>query len=364
MTEATSTSGHISDAHSVWEPKDDLPGYTFYGYNTLPGQYLYDEATNSCVRASGAIGQDGRVTYSFSLSTPGTYRLVATVYFPYLNCRIPINVNGVDYVIGEDIPDWYPFFVNPSHHFFDCGTFSFSTSNTITVGVTQDLAQIMGFVICRDFEHGMSGGEVEYNVNLQVPKKRGSVVDGVVTKVDADMPDEVTLTAELIRRHPRPAIFWEDLFGPFADQEVENLTETNYYQRAITGFRAPNGPYPVDGACRGPLQNIGYSNGTWRPVAASGGDEAHVYCDARNSSAQLVLNREFSFNAHIEADIRALIQMRFMEFVFTREILERSEMVILHSLTIAIEQFDWFTKAADPVRSWRLRPCRKRWLTA
>src|SRR5690606_40342173 len=31
-----------------------------------------------------------------------------------------------------------------------------------------------------------------------------------------------------------------------------------------------------------------------------------VYCDARNSSAQLVLNREFSFNAHIEADIRAL----------------------------------------------------------
>lgn len=306
LTEATSTSGHISDAHSVWEPKDDLPGYTFYGYNTLPGQYLYDEATNSCVRASGAIGQDGRVTYSFSLSTPGTYRLVAAVYFPYLNCRIPINVNGVDYVIGEDVPDWYPFFVNPSHHFFDCGTFSFGTSNTITVGVTQDSAQIMGFVICRDFEHGMSGGEVEYNVNLQVPKKRGSVVDGVVTKVDADMPDEVTLTAELIRRHPRPAIVWEDLFGPFAEQEVKNLTETNYYQRAITGFRAPNGPYPVDGACRGPLQNIGYSNGTWRPVAASGNDDAHVYCDARSQSAQLVLNREFSFNAHIEADLRAL----------------------------------------------------------
>src|SRR5690606_40206040 len=69
---------------------------------------------------------------------------VQTCALPILNCRIPINVNGVDYVIGEDIPDWYPFFVNPSHHFFDCGTFSFGTSNTITVGVTQDSAQIMG----------------------------------------------------------------------------------------------------------------------------------------------------------------------------------------------------------------------------
>ncbi|MDY7224598.1 glycoside hydrolase family 18 protein [Halalkalibacterium halodurans] len=282
-----------------WTP--DGFSQTFTAYNTHRATYRPNHDLERCELDEEA----GNVTYSFHLNQPGKYRLIAVVYFPYLNGKIPLTINGHTYTIGDDVPDWYPFYVNPDRHFYDCGEWDLQISNTIQVGVTEDSAAIMGFVICDHFEHGMTGGYVEYDVNLQAPYKRGTIENGIVTKEEASFPQHVTLTGELLRRPPRPAIVWEDLFGPHArlnangEKEVKNLVETPYYQRAR--MVTPSGNQYENRQCVGTAELVGYSNGNWEPFA-----ENYCFADARGQSAQLLLHKEFQFNPHIEADATAL----------------------------------------------------------
>lgn len=118
-------------------------------------QYLADHDLERCVKDVDA----GRAVYRFSLPAAGTYELIAPVYFPYLNPKIHLLVNGTPYVIGEGIPSWYPFLVNPDRHFYHCGTFSFKEGeNEIVVTGTEDSAQLLGLVVGTGFSHNMSGG--------------------------------------------------------------------------------------------------------------------------------------------------------------------------------------------------------------
>ncbi|WP_339171428.1 glycosyl hydrolase family 18 protein [Anoxybacillus sp. FSL W8-1294] len=307
ITDVSSRSGNTRQG-TTWTPSDTLPGYTFIGYSAHSAVYNYNEDLNTCEPAEDETGQDGKLIYSFTLPSAGNYRLIAAVYFPYLNPRIPILVNGQSFTIGEigNQPEWYPFYVNPSKHFYDCGVFSFGTSNTIEVGVCSDDAQILGFIVCQNFEHGMSGGEVEYTVNLHPAMKRGTVQDGIVSKVEADFPDQMTITGELLRRPPRPAIIWEDMFGPHVNSGITDLAQTRYYLHVDPDYVPPgSNPDPNLKRCVGPAVARGYSNGVWKPIAATETEEAHVYADTRSQSMQLILNRQYQMNAHIEADLRA-----------------------------------------------------------
>ncbi|MED4126301.1 glycoside hydrolase [Halalkalibacterium halodurans] len=300
-TDRDTHSGNVTQG-STWSPSDTFPNRTFRGYLVGGRIYAPDHDNETCVVEE----EQGRLIYNLNLSRSGRYRLIAVVQFPYLNCRIRLNINGSSYVIGDDIPDWYPLMVNPARHFYDCGSWDFNTSNTIEVLRTEDSAQIMGFIVCNSFDHGMTGGEVSYNVNLQPYVVRDRVrEDGIVTKKEADFPSEMTLTGELLRRPPRPAIFWEDLFAPFINDNIDNLAETRYYQRAmISDGGSGSGTNYNGGRCTSAPEAVGYSNGTWVPDDANNTDDAYVFCDARGSSAQLVLYKDVKFNPHIEADFR------------------------------------------------------------
>ncbi|MBB6285166.1 glycosyl hydrolase family 18 protein [Geobacillus subterraneus] len=307
LNDITSRTGNTRTG-TTWTPRDTLSGYTFYGYSAHSAVYNYNKDLNTCEPAEGDEGQDGRLYYSFTLPEAGSYRLIAVVYFPYLTPRIPISVNGQSFVIGEkgNQPEWYPFYVNPDRHFYDCGVFSFGTSNTIEVGICEDDAQILGFIVCEAFEHGMSGGEVEYRVNLQPAWKRGEVTNGSVSKVQAAFPANMTITGELLRRPPRPAIIWEDLFGPHVRSGITDLAKTRYYLHVDPNYIPPgSNPDPNLQRCVGTPVSRGYSFGSWRPYAATSGEEAHVFADTRTQSMQLIVNRQYEMNAHIEADLRA-----------------------------------------------------------
>ncbi|QZT34680.1 hypothetical protein HUR95_04905 [Caldalkalibacillus thermarum TA2.A1] len=130
----------------------------------------------------------GRLVYNFTLSGSGTYRLIALVSFPfYGNDRIEVKINGQSVTIGgNNLEEWYPFYVD-GHHYYDVGSFSFGTSNTIEVGLTNG-AIIYGFIVCQSFDQNFIGGSALYDTNIQPFYKRGEVVDGKTTKVKADVP--------------------------------------------------------------------------------------------------------------------------------------------------------------------------------
>ncbi|AHJ88618.1 minor tail protein [Geobacillus phage GBK2] len=287
--------------------------FNFYAVNKK--RYIYDENLKACVPETGNTGEDGQLIYNINLPSAGTYRLIAVVGFPFFgNDMFAINVNGTPYTIGQGIPEWYPFRTNPSWHFYDCGTWSMGTSNTITVGPTNN-AWIGGFIVCSGYNPNLMGGHCIFNANLQKLKKRGPKnPDGTSQIVDAKFPSQMILTGELLRRQPRPAIIWEDMFGPHLNPEKgfdENTDLTNfaYYRKnAINTYSPGSGTTPYNTGsstvCIDGFYNVGFSKGYWRVKAADANDDAHVWADLRTSDGQIVLNKKFACNAHIELDCR------------------------------------------------------------
>lgn len=277
-------------------------------------RWMYEEAWNACVKMPNHQGEDGKLVYDFTLSTPGNFKLIALVSFPfYGNDKFNIDVNGINHTIGDNIPDWYPYITNPSWHFWDCGKFNFNSENKINIESTNG-AGIIGFIICEEFETVNSGGSITYNANLQKMKKRGNKKsDGESEIVDAKFPSKMTYTAENLRRPPRPAIIWEDMFGPHLKGEGftkdTDLTSVGiYYQKANpNSFSSGSGstPYNVNGTihCINDTRPSGFSEGSWY-VNDDGEDSAHVWSDTNNGFGQLVLNKLISGSTQVELDCR------------------------------------------------------------
>src|SRR5699024_7738253 len=198
--------------------------------NIVPG-------TSKCVKETGRTGQDGKIEYSFSLPSEGKHKVIALVGFPFFGSdKFTININEKKHTIGNSIPEWYPFYTNPAWHYWDCGTHDLSTRNKITVNLTNG-AWIGGFIICDSFDKNLVGGEVIFPSNLQKLKKRSKSKKGKTSEiVDAKFPSSMTLTGEILRRPPRPAIIWEDMFGPHLNGEGfdnnTDLTGFPYYLKA------------------------------------------------------------------------------------------------------------------------------------
>ncbi|UDY80752.1 glycoside hydrolase [Geobacillus phage GR1] len=308
-----------------WRPgKIIYDGYEYDLYNVSRGRWIYDVPKNElgepvpeegrCVREPGPRGEDGSLVYNFNLPRSGSFKVIALVSFPFFGQdSFPITINGTTHVIGNGIPDWYPYITNPAWHFWDCGTYSLGTSNTINVGVTNG-ASIAGFIICEEFDPNRTGGRIAFPTNLQKMKKRGPKnLDGTSQIVDAKFPTKMKLTGELLRRPPRPAIIWEDMFGPHLRPDLgftssSDLANTVYYAKANPqSYTNGSGdiPYEVNGTvyCISGIEARGFSHNVWN-VINDGTDAAHVRCNATSQYGQLVLNKLISSSAHIELDCR------------------------------------------------------------
>lgn len=306
----------------------------YFNYWTIhSAKWSYNSLTQAC-ELDTTYGTDGQARFDFNLATPGNYKLIALVGFPYYGQdHFDINVNGTVFTIGDNLPDWYKGITNPGTHMYDCGSWDFQASNTITVGKTNG-AYIGGFIICQTYDSGFSGGSIEFPANLSMLKKRGTEdpQTGESEIIDAQFPQNLIVTGEILRRPPRPAIIWEDMFGPYlngpgfypgdsVDPLPTDLTKSGgagSYQKCNPFFydvgEGSNHYYDPDpnltnhDQCITNTYPAGFSSGSWTVFKADDTDDANVQCDPlaptpQLSRAQLVLNKKFKCDVQVEADL-------------------------------------------------------------
>lgn len=289
-------SGRVS---SVYEDGGEVQlGEYFPGANRAENpQYQYDENVDACVKVPDKDGEEGKIEYNFSIANPGRYKLIALVHFnTFDNDVINANLNGQNFSIGgDDLYDWFPFFVDKSA-WIEVGEFDFNTNNTLTVGVSK--GYIWGFLVCEEFDQNILGGEVGFNTNLQPYFKR----DNEGSPVQADMPSEMTVTGEIIRRVPRPAIIFEDNFSHMLNQEEPgyNLASIPYYlavgNYSNTGSNKVWSNNSDNWICTDNLgiHRRGFSSGAWSLT-----EDGNVI----GNSGQLVLYRRIKANVRMEVSL-------------------------------------------------------------
>lgn len=259
------------------------------GYKGLPSglefnkyvAYKADTDPETGEPLEGDKYQEGELTWT--LSANGTYKLIAVVTFPfYDSAETTINVGGTNVTLSGIKEDWYPFI--QSDHFYEVGEFNINGSLTITAGYTKGV-NIAGFILCKGYDHGLTGGNVDFPVTTYPMKRRGNKkADGSVEIIDAQYPDEMRLVGEILRRPPRPAIIWEDIFASYVTLNGEgyNILNSGYYPTTTNG---------------------GFTQGAWN--AYMGDDYSHAYVDSRSLSSQLVLAKTFSSNIMLECEMSA-----------------------------------------------------------
>lgn len=225
--------------------------------------------------------EEGRIVYNLNAS--GTNKLVALINFPFYGSdRAVIKVNGRDVVV--EAGDWYPVGLMQRDHFIDLGTFNFSGAITVELGNTEGV-QFGGFVVVKEYNHNLTGGTVDFPTSTHPYVRRGKRKDtGEVEIVEAQFPDKFSLVGEVLRRPPRPAIIWEDIFASYIESDGAgyDVISSGYYDRDTSG---------------------GYSRGSWN--AYYNDDYSHAYSDARSIDSQLVLDNAFKSSVMIETEIRA-----------------------------------------------------------
>ena len=301
VANSPSTSGNTSGQYLTGG--EDSAGYHFPGaYRPNRAQYQYDEPTASCVPVPDDTGKDGNATFQFNMSTAGNYRLLALVNFNTLDSdTVNATLNGIIFTVGgTNIEDWFPFYIDKSV-WIDVGAFDFQTSNTINIGISK--GYIWGFVVCENFDQRFLGGQVGFDSNLIPFNKR----DTQGNPVQADMPMEMTITGEILRRPPRPAIVFEDIFIYMLSTKGAgyNITNLPYYMTTqeywnsgeIERFHEGDQAY----ACTDSqgFQMIGFTDGDWILQ-----DDGSIKASANTGySSQLVLYKKFSANMKIRADV-------------------------------------------------------------
>ena len=278
-------------------------GYHFPGaYRANRAQYQYDKNLGACVPVPDNTGETGKIVFNFDVTTPGTYRLIALVHFNTLdNDVVNASLNGTPFTIGGDnIYDWFPFFIDKSA-WIDVGSFTFNSNNTIEIGVSK--GYIWGFLVCESFDQRFLGGQVGFNSNLMPFYKR----DAQGNPTLANMPAEMTITGEILRRPPRPAIIFEDTFSYLLNQESPGfdlktlpyymVTQDYWNSGPIKRWHEGEGAY----ACTDDIgfQRKGFSNGSWT-LQKDGSVKGSANTGA---SSQLVLYKKFKTNIQVRADI-------------------------------------------------------------
>ncbi|AYP68839.1 putative glycosyl hydrolase [Bacillus phage vB_BpsM-61] len=323
-----SSGGVFQDPKREEEPTVNIGGqsFQFQGYRTFRRPYVpakLGDGTDVCALSP----QPNTVlTYKLNVQQAGSYKLAAVVSFPFFGQdQLGGKVNGSDFYIGRNIPDYYPMMVSGSH-VWDMGTYDLQAGeNTIIIEGTKSRhgTIIFGFFACDELDLEFIGGTGEIEPNIIPFKKR----DGSTSR----LPDQLVMTSEVLRQSPRPVIMWEDFFGHFVDTRnghttFENLQNTSYYtERRV---RQDNGggtleDYDDFGVLVNCYQEIesGYSRGSWQVrrdhnntwAAAFNRDYAITSNDVTTrpntniTNAQLMLNHTFGIHdVSIEAQFRVM----------------------------------------------------------
>lgn len=318
INEPNNISGNVSEIYSdgLTIPEKYLGEDTDFSSAKRPNRavYQYEEDSNACVAAPDETGENGKLYFDFSLSEPGNYKLIAIVHFnSYQNTTIESVING-NYVTigGSDLEEWWPFVVD-RHAWLEVGEFDFEENNSIEINIST--GYLWGFIVCEEFDQNFIGGQVGFNSYLAPFKKRSGIDDNDrLIKEDADMPEQMTLTGEIIRREPRPAVIFEDSFTHYLNRDDvrEVIEENEEYNISQEPYYLPIGDQwdsgenveyyePEDSyACTDSngIYRVGFSGGGWN-LNEDGVVKASV---SAGNSNQLVLYKKFNMNIQVTAD--------------------------------------------------------------
>ena len=179
------------------------------------GNYASASGIVSVENGVATLGDEGAVTYNFTVSTAGTYDVAVRLCYPFWDKNgIYVSLDGATTHFTESRL-WWPYWRSTFWTTLASGVSLSAGTHTIKISVDVKGVQFYGFRVCSSFSEEPSAGEAVYSFS----PRRFKDVNG-----DWVGPDRgFRLTLEMLRRKPDSALVWYEDFRDYG------VLETNYW---------------------------------------------------------------------------------------------------------------------------------------
>ena len=180
------------------------------------GDYASASGIVSIENGIATLGDEGSVTYRFTISTAGTYDVAVRLCYPFWDKNgIYVSLDGATTHYSESRL-WWPYWRSTFWTSLASGVSLAAGTHTIRISVDVKGVQFYGFRVCSSFSEARSAGEATYSFSpRQFKDVEGSMVG----------PDRgFRLTLEMLRRKPDSALVWYEDFRDYG------VLETNYWK--------------------------------------------------------------------------------------------------------------------------------------
>lgn len=186
------------------------------------GNYSSASGIVSIENGIATLGDEGEVTYSFTVSTAGIYDVAVRLCYPFWDKNgIYVSLDGATTHFTESRL-WWPYWRSTFWTTLASGVSLSAGTHTITISVDVKGVQFYGFRVCSSFSEEPSAGEAVYTFS---PRKFKDV-DGNMVGPDRGF----RLTLEMLRRKPDSALVWYEDFQDYG------VLETNYWTTLSGSF--------------------------------------------------------------------------------------------------------------------------------
>ena len=162
------------------------------------------------------MGDKGEATYTFSISSAGTYDIAVRLCYPFWDKNgIYVSIDGTQTHFTETRL-WWPYWRSTFWASLADGISLSAGTHTITVSVDVKGVQFYGFRVCSSFSEEPSAGSASFTLS----PRHFIDVDGNQCQPDKGFK----LTTEILRRKPDSALVW------YEDFEDYGMLDTGYWQ--------------------------------------------------------------------------------------------------------------------------------------
>lgn len=161
------------------------------------------------------LGDEGSATYTFSVSSAGTYDIAIRLCYPFWDKNgIYVSIDGKSTHFTESRL-WWPYWRSTFWTSLAKSISLSAGSHTIKISVDVKGVQFYGYRVCSSFSEAPSAGSATFTLS----PRHFIDVDGNVCQPDKGFK----LTSEVLRRKPDSALIW------YEDFRDAGVLETNYW---------------------------------------------------------------------------------------------------------------------------------------
>ena len=189
------------------------------------GNYASASGIVSVENGIATLGDEGSVTYRFTVSTAGTYDVAVRLCYPFWDKNgIYVSLDGATTHFTESRL-WWPYWRTTFWTTLARGVSLSAGTHTIKISVDVKGVQFYGFRVCSSFSEEPSAGEATYTFSPRLFKD----VEGNMVGPDRGF----RLTLEMLRRKPDSALVWYEDFRDY----TPSLTARDSLHGSITVSR-------------------------------------------------------------------------------------------------------------------------------